>query len=141
MRGIEAVEGRQGALVTLKDGYFGFETAAEFKSDLADRLNRGGTPPRLIILDLKLENDEEDVHEQYEEIGAATKLIEDVRNHTNAAVRGIPIVVLSNSNVTSDIEISISLGANAFATKGNINELRYSILSIVSFWIGANKVT
>lgn len=139
LRGVEATQGRERALMSLENGYRGFATAARFRADLEDRAAKKVALPQLIMLDLKLDDEDDDNHDDDDEISIATSLIEYVRKHANPGINCIPIVILSNSDSSEEINLTISLGANAYAVKGNMEELRFNILAIVSFWIGANK--
>ena len=133
LRGVEAVAGRMGNFVTLRDAYRGFESASDFREDLIYRSANSLPFPKVVILDLFLNEDED------EDNDTAFNLLNFIRSHNDLCIRNIPVVVLSNSDSKDDIDEVMKLGANAYTVKGNREELRLSILSIASFWLGSNR--
>ena len=51
--------------------------------------------------------------------------------------RALPIIVVTSSDATHDIETSYALGANCYLTKpGDLSALRSVILAVADFWLG-----
>lgn len=84
--------------------------------------------PGLILLDLKLPR------------RSGFEVLEEVRR--NESTRGTPVVVLTSSDHTSDIERAYRLGANAYLVKPVSREaLLGMVRTLDAFWIKLNRVS
>jgi CheY-like chemotaxis protein len=55
--------------------------------------------------------------------------------------RTLPVIVVTSSDATHDIETSYALGANCYLTKpGDLGALRSVILAVAEFWLGVVKL-
>jgi len=60
---------------------------------------------------------------------------------TDAALRRIPIIVLTTSNSSEDILRSYDLGVNSFITKpGSFGELKEVAKRVIDYWLGTVKL-
>ncbi|MBC8286130.1 MAG: response regulator [Nitrospinae bacterium] len=85
-------------------------------------LSAKGSPfPNLILLDWNLPRK------------TGWEVLKDVKS--NQELRSIPVVVLSTSRATQDINDVYTLGGNAFATKPN--DFRIFVKSLRDFWFNA----
>ncbi len=78
--------------------------------------------PDLILLDLNLPG------------LSGHELLERIRSEEST--RNLPVLVLSSSSYSPDVERAYSLGANAYLTKASrLNDARAMFESIVKFWL------
>jgi CheY-like chemotaxis protein len=87
------------------------------------RLREGGDPPDLVLLDLNLPR------LSGHEVLAAVRAAED------AAVRRVPVVVLSSSDAAADVERSYDLGASSHVAKpADVDALFSTIETLARYW-------
>lgn len=108
------------ALTIVSDG----QQAIDF---LESALANGDEIPSIILLDLKMPGK------------SGFDVLSWVRS--NAALRALPVIVLTSSSHDSDIRRSYELGATAYLVKpSNPEEIRRLTSSVRSFWLQFNKV-
>jgi CheY-like chemotaxis protein len=112
-------------LVTVSDG----DAAVAFVEGAGAYADRERHPlPGLILLDLKLPR------------RSGFEVLEAVRR--NEPTQGTPVVVLTSSDQTADIERAYRLGANAYLVKPVSREaLLAMVRTLDAFWIKLNRVT
>ncbi len=82
--------------------------------------------PRLVVLDLKLNR----VH--------GLEALRAVRAHPRT--RNLPVVILSSSDVKSDIDACYASGANGYVRKStDFDELTRKLAQVHGFWMNANE--
>jgi len=115
------------------------ETGAEHQVDVVENgvealayLRRQGAyhaapTPDLVLLDLNLPKQ------------AGHELLATVKN--DAALRSIPVVVLTSSKADADVERTYAAGANAYVTKpADLDELFRVVHAIDAFWRGVARL-
>lgn len=112
-------------LVTVSDG----DAAVTYVEGRGDHGDRERHPlPALILLDLKLPR------------RSGFEVLDAIRR--NEPTRATPVVVLTSSDETSDIERAYRLGANAYLVKPVSREaLLAMVRTLDAFWIKLNRVS
>ena len=99
--------------------------AADGEAALA-RLSEPGEPPDLVLLDLNLPR------------LSGHEVLEAVRASEDAAVRRMPVVVLSSSQAERDVLRSYELGASSHVAKpADVDELFALVETLARYWFGA----
>jgi CheY-like chemotaxis protein len=84
---------------------------------------RGGPPPDLVLLDLNLPR------------LSGHELLAAVRGSDDAALRRLPVVVLTTSDAAADVERSYELGASSHITKPpDIDRLFEVVATLARYW-------
>lgn len=87
----------------------------------------GGKHPDLILLDLNMPRKD------------GRQVLEEMR--ADSALRSIPVVVLTTSDVDRDVAASYSLGANSYVTKPmDVDEFCAVIRGIENYWFSVVKL-
>jgi len=109
-------------LVVLKDGV----EALEFFLGQGAFANRAVSPPKVILLDLKLP--------KVNGIEVLRRMKSDERT------RHIPVVILTSSTEQRDLDEAYALGANSFVTKPiKFNEFAKVVAELGLYWVILNK--
>jgi two-component system response regulator len=83
--------------------------------------------PHLVLLDLKLPK------------VAGLEVLEEIRR--NSLTRRLPIVVLTSSNVESDVARSYDLGANSYIRKPvDFTQFMHAVNSLAHYWLALNEI-
>jgi CheY-like chemotaxis protein len=118
----------------LRDGYgagLEIDTVRDGQEAL-DYLNRSGrftgqARPHLIVLDLKMPRRN------------GLEVLAEVK--ADAALRSIPVVVLSSSDGNDDIDATYRLGANSYVTKPvSLEGLRAGVSELASYWLARSAL-
>jgi chemotaxis family two-component system response regulator Rcp1 len=90
------------------------------------RLHDEGGPPDLMLLDLNLPR------------LSGHEVLAAVRASQDAALRRLPVVVLSSSDALADVERSYELGASSHVAKpADVDELFALVETLTRYWFGA----
>ena len=90
------------------------------------RLREAGEPPDLLLVDLNLPG------------LSGHEVLAAVRSSDDAALRRLPVVVLSSSRAQSDVVASYELGASSHLAKpGDVDALFELVETLARYWFGA----
>ena len=100
------------------------EVAPSGETGLA-RIEGGKTLPNLILLDMKMPG--------LDGIEVLRKIRSDER------LNGIPVVIISHSDLVSDKQASLQAGADSFMHKSpDLDQFKKDIERLLDFWLGTN---
>lgn len=89
-------------------------------------LEASGTPPTIVILDLKLPR------------RSGFEVLAWMKQH--AELRRVPAIVFTSSGEAPDVRRAYELGANSYLVKpGNSEELQALIASLAHYWFALNQ--
>ncbi len=108
------------------------KTGRSFRTEVASSgeaglsLIRGGkTPPKLILLDLKMPGMD------------GIEVLRKIRG--DETLSGIPVVIVTNSILESDEQAAFKAGANGFLHKAtDLGQLKKNFESLLDRWLGMN---
>lgn len=89
-------------------------------------LAAGGTPPTIVILDLKLPR------------RSGFEVLAWLRDHEQ--LRRVPVIVFTSSGEATDVQRAYDLGANSYLVKpANSEELQALVASLTHYWFNLNQ--